>query len=193
MNDNGFWKVCAALANPCRLALLRLLLETKEHPCVNDVADELRRIPFALNGKPADFGVSAVSQYLKQLREAGLVACARADKRIYYRPFASSALGEEVVAAYAGFFRERPATARVDALLDYAHALAHVRRHQIIRCLAEHPKLDLQPLAIRTGIPPPTVARLLGQLDRARVVDLTRSVIPPEREPEATLLRLTLS
>ena len=193
MNENGFWKVCATLANPCRLALLRLLIETKEHPCVNEVADELGRLPFALKGKPADLGVSAVSQYLKQLREAGLVACARADKRIYYRPFASTSPGEEVVSAFAGFFRECPATARIDALLDYAHALAHVRRHQIVRCLAEHPKLDIQPLAVRTGIPPPTVVRLLGQLDRVRVVDLTRTVIPPEREPEATLLRLTLS
>ena len=193
MNENGFWKVCAALANPCRLALLRLLLETKGHPCVNEVADELRRLQFELERKPADLGVSAVSQYLKQLREAGLVACARADKRIYYRPFASTAHGEEIVAAFAGFFRERPASARVDALLDYAHALAHVRRHQIIRCLAEHPKLDIQPLAVRTGIPPQTIVRLLGQLDRAKVVDLTRTIIPPEREPEATLLRLTLS
>ena len=193
MNENGFWKVCAALANPCRLALLRLLLETKGHPCVNEVADELRRLQFELERKPADLGVSAVSQYLKQLREAGLVACARADKRIYYRPFASTAHGEEIVAAFAGFFRERPASARVDALLDYAHALAHVRRHQIIRCLAEHPKLDIQPLAVRTGIPPQTIVRLLGQLDRAKVVDLTRTIIPPEREPEATLLRLTLA
>ena len=193
MNENGFWKVCAALANPCRLALLRLLLETKGHPCVNEVADELRRLQFELERKPADLGVSAVSQYLKQLREAGLVACARADKRIYYRPFASTAHGEEIVAAFAGFFRERPASARVDALLDYAHALAHVRRHQIIRCLAEHPKLDIQPLAVRTGIPPQTIVRLLGQLDRAKVVDLTRTIIPPEREPEAALLRLTLA
>ena len=193
MNENGFWKVCAALANPCRLALLRLLLETKGHPCVNEVADELRRLQFELERKPADLGVSAVSQYLKQLREAGLVACARADKRIYYRPFASTAHGEEIVAAFAGFFRERPASARVDALLDYVHALAHVRRHQIIRCLAEHPKLDIQPLAVRTGIPPQTIVRLLGQLDRAKVVDLTRTIIPPEREPEATLLRLTLA
>jgi len=193
MNENGFWKVCAALANPCRLALLRLLLETKGHPCVNEIADGLRHSSFTPEGKPADLGVSAVSQYLKQLREAGLVACARADKRIYYRPFASTSHGEEVVGAFAGFFRERPAAAQIDALLDYAHALAHVRRHQIIRCLAEHPKLDLQPLAVRTGIPPPTVVRLLGQLDRAKVVDLTRTVIPPEREPEATLLRLTLS
>ena len=193
MNENGFWKVCAALANPCRLALLRLHLETKGHPCVNEVADELRRLQFELERKPADLGVSAVSQYLKQLREAGLVACARADKRIYYRPFASTAHGEEIVAAFAGFFRERPASARVDALLDYAHALAHVRRHQIIRCLAEHPKLDIQPLAVRTGIPPQTIVRLLGQLDRAKVVDLTRTIIPPEREPEATLLRLTLA
>lgn len=193
MKENGFWKVCAALANPCRLALLRLLVETKEHPCVNEIAEELQRTAFARSGHSDGLGVSAVSQYLKQLREVGLVACARADRRIYYRPFATTASGEAVVASFAGFFRERPAAARINALLDYANALAHVRRHMIVRCLAENPQLDLRSLAVRTETPPPTVVRLLGQLDRARVVDPTRKVVPPDREPEATLLRLTLS
>ncbi len=193
MNENGFWKVCAALSNPCRLTLLRLLLETKGHPCVNEVADELRQLPFARKGVSSALGVSAVSQYLKQLRDAGLVVSARADKRIYYRPFASTAPGEAVVAVFSEFFRGRPTAARIDALLDYAHALAHVRRHQIVRCLAVPPHLDMKSLAVRTGIPPPTVERLLRQLGRARVVDLTRTVMPPDREPEATLLRLTLS
>lgn len=193
MKENGFWKVCAALSNPCRLTLLRLLLETKGHPCVNEIADELRRLPLALKGKPADLGVSAVSQYLKQLRDAGLLVSARADKRIYYRTFASTDFGEAAVAAFSEFFRERPTASRIEALLNYAHALAHVRRHEIVRCLAEHPGLGLNPLAVRTGIPPPTVERLLRQLDRARIVDLTRKVVPPDREPEATLLRLTLS
>ena len=48
-------------------------------------------------------------------------------------------------------------------------------------------------LAVRTDMPPKTAARLYDELGKAHIVDLTGTVIAPERNPEATLLELTLA
>lgn len=61
---------CAALGDPSRLRLIELLL-TGRH-CVSELVAEL------------DESLSATSQRLKQLYEAGLVTRAREGKHIYY-------------------------------------------------------------------------------------------------------------
>ena len=69
-NSNEFWKVCAALDNEVRIDLLRYLLmeegKTRDgQPCVIEIADHFNRL--------RTIGLSVVSQYLKKLREVGLV------------------------------------------------------------------------------------------------------------------------
>jgi len=183
MNENGFWKVCEALDCERRLALLRHLLavETTEFQSVSELAEELR------TSEPA------MSVHLKKLSGAGLVCAKRADRRVYYRAFPTTPEGERVIAALRGFFSAHPEAERIRSLLDYAHALSHHRRNAIVRCLHETPGLGLKDIALRTDMPPQTADRLCGELDKARIVDLNATVIPPESEPEATLLDLTLA
>jgi len=70
---------------------------------------------------------------------------------------------------------------------------AHHRRNVIVRCLSATPGLGPMDLALRTDMPPQTADRLCGELDKARIVDLNATVIPPESDPEVTLLELTLA
>jgi len=82
MNDEALAKTCKALGHPVRVRILRTLIE--KGCCVSDLVDAL---PLAQ---------STVSQHLKVLSEAGLVA-GRVDgpKRCYCaNPAALRALGE---------------------------------------------------------------------------------------------------
>ena len=182
MMGNDFWKVCAALDNPKRLALLKLLIESPaDYPCVGEIAEKV--------------GLSAgvTSLYLKQLREAGLVSSACADRRIYYRAFPTDARGETVVSTLRRFFAERPTEARLFDLLKVVRALAHRRRNAYLRFLSASPGCGIPETAKRLGMPPATVDRLFGQLAHARLVDVTGNVASPGREPEDVLLRQTLA
>ena len=182
-NGNGFWKVCEALDCEQRIELLRYLIavEKSEFPCVNELAEK--------------FQVSAatVSVHLKKLATVGLVVSKRADRRVYYRAFATSGEGEIVLESLRALFLSRPTEERLRRLRDYAHALSHVRRNAIVRCLHERPGLSLKELAVETDMPPQTADRLWGELGKAHIVDLNGTVVAPEGDPEATLLELTLA
>jgi len=182
MMENDFWKVCAALDNPKRLALLRLLIESpSDYPCVGEIAEKV------------GLSVGVTSLYLKQLREAGLVSAACADRRIYYRAFPTDARGETVVAAFRRFFAERPTESRLFDLLKVVRALAHRRRNAYLRFLSASPGRGIPETAKRLGMPPATVDRLFGQLARAHLVDAMGAVACPGLEPEDVLLRQTLA
>lgn len=183
MEGNDFWQVCEALDCERRIELLRLLLsmEKTEFPCVNELAERM------------GLSSATVSVHLKKLSAAGLVSSKRADRRVYYRAFATTDAGARIVEALRALFSARPCAERVRRLRDYAHALSHVRRNAIVRCLHASPGLPLAELAKRTDMPPQTADRLLGELDRVHVVDRSGSVSMPAEEPEATLLTLTLS
>jgi len=183
MRDNGFWKVCEALDCELRIGLLRHLLavETSEFPCVNELAEK-----FTVSS-------AAMSVHLKKLSLAGLVASKRADRRVYYRAFPTTDDGSRVIESLRTLFASRPNAARLQWLREYAHALSHVRRHVIVRCLKAEPGLPLAELAIRADMPPQTADRLWGELDKAHIVDLNGTVVAPEGDPEATLLELTLA
>lgn len=182
MCENGFWKVCEALDNPRRIALLRYLLaiEKTAFPCVIEIADTF------------DLGISATSTYLKKLADAGLVSSKRAEKRVYYRAFPTTAEGVSIVGVFRTFFDSKPNDARLQRLQRYVHALSHERRNALVRCLAAHPTLPLKELAMRTDMPYPTAVRLLGELNKANIVDMSLVVVPPGSEPEGTLLKLTV-
>jgi len=181
--ENEFWKVCEALDCEQRIELLRLLLsgEKTEFPCVNELADRM------------NLSSATVSVHLKKLSLAGLVASKRADRRVYYRAFATTDDGVQVMESLRMLFASHPNAERLRLLREYAHALSHVRRNAIVRCLHAEPGLSLSELAVRTDMPPQTADRLWGELDKAHIVDLNGAVVAPGSDPEATLLELTLT
>lgn len=183
MRENGFWKVCEALDCEQRIELLRLLLvgERTDFPCVNELAERM------------GLSSATVSVHMKKLAMAGLVVSKRAERRVYYRAFATSGEGELVLESLRALFLSRPSGERLRRFRDYAHALSHVRRNAIVRCLHDCPGLSIKELAKKTDMPPQTADRLWGELDRAHIVDLNGTVVAPESKPEATLLELTLA
>ena len=183
MRENEFWKVCEALDCEQRIELLRLLLvgEKTDFPCVMELAERM------------DLSSATVSVHLKKLAMVGLVMSKRVDRRVYYRAFATTGEGEKVLAALRVLFKSRPGAERLRKLRDYAHALSHVRRNAIVRCLHERPGLSLKELAVETDMPPQTADRLWGELGKAHIVDLNGVVVPPDGEPERSLLDLTLA
>lgn len=180
MDNNTFWKVCAALDNLTRIEMLRLLMETKDYPCVSEIADEL------------DISIPVASLYLKQLREVHLISCKRADKRMYYRAFPEGDVGEAVIDAFKEFFKTAPSQKRIEELLVYVHALSHPRRNLFIRYFSDHPKADILSFCSKADVPLTTASRIFNQLGHAHIVDLTLQVVPPSANPERMLLRLTI-
>jgi len=179
---NEFWKVCEALDNPVRIELLRYLIEIEKDafPCVMEIADAFR------------LGVSATSSYLKKLADVGLISSKRADKRVYYRAFATTHEGERVVEAFRRFFATLPDETRLRQLEKYVHTLSHPRRAAVVRLLYKFPGLDMKTLAAKTDMPYPTADRIVGELGKSHVVDVNSAVVRLGREPEDTLLGLTL-
>ena len=183
LKENGFWKVCEALDCELRINLLQYLMavERSEFPCVNELAEKFQ------------VSAAAMSVHLKKLASAGLVVPKRADRRVYYRAFAATVKGEKVLASLRRMFESLPNEERFCELRAYAHALSHPRRHLIVRYLHRKPGLSVAKLALRTAMPPHTVDRLWGEMGKAHIVDLNGVVFVPEKEPEATLLELTLA
>lgn len=183
MAENDFWQVCEALDCERRIELLRILLseEKAEFPCVNELAERM------------GLSCATVSVHLKKLYAAGLVSSKRADRRVYYRVFATTDGGARIVEALRKLFAERPCEERLRQFRGYAHALSHERRNAIVRCLHAEPGLPLLELAKRTDMPPQTADRLWGELNKAHVIDLNGRIVMPAEELEETLLELTLA
>ena len=183
MKENGFWKVCEVLDCEQRIELLRLLLigEKTDFPCVNELAERM------------NLSSATVSVHLKKLATAGLVVSKRAERRVYYRAFATTGEGERVLESLRTLFLSCPQVERLRQLRDYAHALSHVRRNAIVRCLQDRPGLSLKELSIETDMPPQTADRLWRELGKAHIVDLNGKVVAPDGNPESTLLELTLA
>ncbi len=180
MNGNTFWKVCAALDNPTRIEILRLLIESKDYPCVSEIADEL------------DISIPVASLYLKQLREVHLISCKRTDKRMYYRAFPEGDVGETVIGVFKEFFRTSPSQERIEELLKYVQALSHPRRSLFIGYFNDHPGADILSFCRKADVPLTTASRIFNQLGHAHIVDLTFKVVPPPANPERMLFRLTI-
>ena len=183
MKENEYWKICEALDCERRLSVLRFLFEaeTTEFLSVSELAEKF------------DMSEPSMSVHLKKLAGVGLVSSKRADRRVYYRAFATNELSEPTIAALRAFFARRPGASRVDELLKYVHALSHHRRNAIVRCLNSLPGLSLKELANKTDMPPQTADRLWGELNKAHIVDLNGAVVPPRHQPEATFLEFTIA
>ena len=181
--ENSFWRVCEALDCALRIDLLRYLMsvERTEFPCVNELAERF------------EVSSAAMSIHLKKLANVGLVSSKRADRRVYYRAFPTTDEGTRVMDALRSYFRTLPSEDRHRAFMRYVHALSHVRRQAIVRCLEGKPGLAMKNLSVETDMPPATADRLYGDLNRTHIVDLNSSVVLPKTEPEATLMELTLA
>ena len=95
----------------------RIEAETTEFLSVSELAEKF------------DMSEPGMSVHLKKLAGVGLVSSKRADRRVYYRAFATNELAEHTIAALRTFFARRPGSSRVGELLKYVHALSHHRRN----------------------------------------------------------------
>ena len=179
---NEFCNICSALDNPVRIDLLRLLVESKtEFPCVIEIAEKLH------------ICLSIASSYLKQMREAGLVSSANADRRVYYRAFPTNDKASKTLAALKDFLAREPSPARLAEFLKVVHALSNRRRLSYLRYLNKSPAPRTVDAARELGIPTATLDRMFDQLGHAHLVDVHGAVTPPAREPEDTILALALA
>ncbi len=155
------WKICRALWNPVRFALLRDISTSPRHALnVVQAADRSGRKK------------SVTSQYLKQLADAGLLAV---ERRGSYAICASDRLCRSPLArlqkALADFFAENPSGDKDKDALKPIKALSHHGRIAIVRKVAEREGgIPFGELAQSTGFPPATLFRQLGMLVDAGIV-----------------------
>ena len=179
---NEFCNICSALDNPVRIDLLRLLVESKtEFPCVIEIAEKLH------------ICLSIASSYLKQMREAGLVSSANADRRVYYRAFPTNDKASKTLATLKDFLAREPSPARLAEFLKVVHALSNRRRLSYLRYLNKNPDARTVDAARELGIPTATLDRMFDQLGHAHLIDVHGAVTSPAREPEDTILALALA
>ena len=155
-----FWKICRALNNPIRFALLREIMTSPSH------AQNVVQVGDRIGCKK-----SLSSQYLKKLAEAGLLSVKRSGR---YAVCSSDGLRCSPVArlqlALSEFFSERHSDAEADAILATLNALAHHGRIRILRTVSEHGGISFADLAKSTGFPFATLRRQLGVLIGADII-----------------------
>ena len=155
-----FWKICRALNNPIRFALLREIMTSPNH------AQNVVQVGDRIGCKK-----SLSSQYLKKLAEAGLLSVKRSGR---YAVCSSDGLRRSPVArlqlALSEFFAERRSDAEADAILATLNALAHHGRIRILRIVSEHSGISFSDLAKSTGFPFATLRRQLGVLIGADII-----------------------
>ena len=155
-----FWKICRAINNPIRLALLREIMTS---PSGGESVVQA--------GERLGCKKSLTSQYLKKLAEAGLLSVKRSGR---YAVCSSVNLWRSSVSrlqiALAEFFAKRRSDAETEAVLATANALAHHGRIRILRTVAERRGINFADLAKQTGFPFATLRRQLGVLIDADVI-----------------------
>ena len=155
-----FWKICRAINNPIRFALLREIMTSPRH--AENVVQAGERV-----GRKK----SLASQYLKKLAEAGLLSVKRSGR---YAVCSSSDLRRSPIArlqlALSGFFSKTHSGAEVDAVLATLNALAHHGRIGVLRTVAEQGGISFADLAKSTGLPFATLRRQLGVLIGAGII-----------------------
>lgn len=180
--NNGFWKVCEALDSILRLELLKFLIEAEktEFPCVNELAERF------------DITSAAMSVHLKKLSSVGLVSMKRADRRVYYRAFPTTEEGSQVIDSLRELFLQQVDEKSILDYCQYAHALSHFRRHELLRSIANEPSLSVAELALATDMPPQTVDRLWGDLAKVGLLSTTGQIMLPQEKAKRVLLNLSL-
>ena len=153
-----FWKICRAINNPIRFALLREIMTS---PSGGESVVQA--------GERLGCKKSLTSQYLKKLAEAGLLSVKRSGR---YAVCSSVNLRRSSVSrlqiALAEFFAKK--RSETDAVLATVNALAHHGRIRILRTVAERRGINFADLAKQTGFPFATLRRQLGVLIDADVI-----------------------
>ena len=155
------WKICRALWNPVRFALLRDISTSPRHALnVVQAADR------------SDRKKSVTSQYLKQLADAGLLSV---ERKGCYAVCASNRLRRSPLArlqlALADFFAADPGGSHDAETLAKIRALSHHGRIKIVRKIAAcEDGIRFDKLAKSTGLPPATLYRQIGALIAAEIV-----------------------
>ena len=156
------WKMCRAVNNANRLAMLREIARSPG-----------RGLNVLQAGDFVGLGKAAASQYLKQLSEAGFLMVERSGK------FVVCSCGSKKGIAAAGFadvlervFPEKARKGWQAPLLETINAFAHHLRERIVRAVATAGRTGFEELAKSTDAPPATLRRQLGILVSAGVVKL---------------------
>jgi DNA-binding transcriptional ArsR family regulator len=154
--------LCKLLSNPLRLDMLVRVYSASDGANVGVLADELGR---------SGIGQSGVSQYLKQLAEAGFLSVERTGRYVICSgepEKASPVYKLQMVLA-----RIFAASCELDwqkPLLTTINAFAHHVRIRILQSLAACPRCGFEELAKATDLPFATLRRQLGLLIAAQVV-----------------------
>ena len=155
-----FWKICRAINNPIRFALLREIMTSPRNE--ENVVQ---------TGEHLGCKKSLTSQYLKKLTEAGLLTARRSGR---FTTCSSSELRRSPVArlqtALSEFFASGPSDAAMDDVLAKANALSHHGRITILRAVASNAGIGFAALAKKTGFPFATLRRQLGVMIDASII-----------------------
>lgn len=155
-----FWKVCRALNNPLRLALLREI-----------ICSPNRALNVVLTGEILGLKKSVTSQYLKQLAEAEILEVTRTGRFVICsgEPQEKS-MRFRLQCALMEHFDANISEEKTARLLTKLNALAHHGRVKIVRLFAARERLSCAEVARSVDMPLVTVLRQLDCLVGAEVL-----------------------
>ena len=177
------WRTARALANPCRLNLMRLVANAKGAKGVCELATE------------ANLSVSATSTYLRALNARGLISVIRSGSFVYYGTGSDRSL--PIAVAIQGAFRRLFAKRKLpddwqDILLPILNAYSNQRRESMVRILSEYSGISFLEFHKRSGLCETSFLRHLRILVNAGIVSLDSnglySLAKPRNSLEAIFL-----
>ncbi|MBR3823449.1 MAG: transcriptional regulator [Kiritimatiellae bacterium] len=177
------WRTARALANSCRLNLMRLVANAKGAKGVCELATE------------ANLSVSATSTYLRALNARGLISVIRSGSFVYYGTGSDRSL--PIAVAIQGAFRRLFAKKELpddwqDILMPILNAYSNQRRESMVRILSEHNRISYLEFHKRSGLCETSFLRHLRILANAGIVSLDSnglySLAKPRNSLEAIFL-----
>ena len=177
------WRTARALANSCRLNLMRLVANAKGAKGVSELATE------------ANLSLSVTSTYLRALNARGLISVIRSGSFVYYGTGSDRSL--PIAVAIQGAFRRLFAKKELpddwqDILMPILNAYSNLRRESMVRILSEHNRISYLEFHKRSGLCETSFLRHLRILANAGIVSLDSnglySLAKPRNSLEAIFL-----
>ena len=152
------WRVCRALDNPVRLAMLRVVLTSRRPMTVGDICDRVAEKE------------SVTSQYLRLLNAQGFIVATRRGRNVLYerRKDAGRALARVIDELEAMF--SRGGHGWMEAVLETLPGFSNARKTCMLSTLRNHGSLKIETLAERTCMPVKTCYRIVGELSSCGLV-----------------------
>ena len=178
------WRTARALANPCRLNLMRLVANAKGAKGVCELATE------------ANLSLSVTSTYLRALNARGLISVIRSGSFVYYGTGSDRSL--PIAIAIQGAFRRLFAKKKLpadwqDVLLPVLNAYSNQRRESMVRILSEHSGISFLEFHKRSGLCETSFLRHLRILVNAGIVSLDSNGLYSLAKPRNTLEAIFLA